>query len=70
MTIYYKVIIEWQKYPMNDCIDKNYCLFSYSKKKFIPIEGLEMDSDTSLQEKEEYLKKELKVRKIKIEKIN
>lgn len=69
MTIYYKIIIEWQKYPMNDCIDKKYCLFSYSKKKFRPIEGLEMDSDTSLQDKEEYLKEELKVRKIQIEKI-
>ncbi|TDQ79533.1 hypothetical protein CLV99_0975 [Sphingobacterium yanglingense] len=69
MTIYYKVIIKWQKYPMNDCIDKKYCLFSYSKRKFKAIEGLEMDSNTSIQEKIDYLKLKLKVRKIQIEKI-
>lgn len=69
MIIYYKVIIEWQKYPFNDCIDKKYCLFSYSRKKFKAIEGLEIDSNTSIQDKINYLKTELKIRKIQIEKI-
>lgn len=68
-TIYYKVVIEWCKYPFHQEIERKYVEFSYTKKKFRPIEGLEMDSDTSIEEKTAYLRGKLKIHPIKVEKI-
>lgn len=69
MKIYYRVITEWCKWPFNNEVDKRYCVFSYSKKRFSPIDGIEMDSDTSIKEKEEYLKQKLNLKKVTVEKI-
>lgn len=62
MKIYYKVIEVWCKYPFQDTIDYRYCIFSYKKKPFTSI-GITMPSNTSIKEKEDFLKQELKVKK-------
>lgn len=69
MIIYYRVIEVWCEYPFQDIIDHRYCEFSYSKRKFKRIEGLTFDSDTQLIEKEEYLKKELNLKRVALQKI-
>lgn len=69
MTIYYRVIEVWCKYPFHQEIDYRYCEFSYSKKKFKVIENIRMDSNTSIKEKEDYLKGKLNLKKIIVLKI-
>ena len=66
MTIYYKVIEVWCDYPFHQEIDYRYCIFSYSKRKFKIIENLQMDSKTSIQEKEDYLKEKLNLKKVTV----
>lgn len=69
MTIYYRIIDVWCKYPFQDTIDYRYCEFSYSKKRFKSIENLKIDSQTSIKEKEDYLKKELNLKNVIVKKI-
>ena len=69
MTIYYRIIDVWCKYPFQDTIDYRYCEFSYSKKRFKGIENLKIDSQTSIKEKEDYLKKELNLKNVIVKKI-
>jgi len=69
MIIYYRVIEVWCKFPFQGEIDHRYCEFSYSKRKFKKIEGLTFNSDTQLTEKEEYLKKELNLKRVALQKI-
>ncbi|OCK53194.1 hypothetical protein BA768_01165 [Chryseobacterium sp. CBo1] len=68
MTIYYRVIEVWCKYPFQDTIDYRYVEFSYTKKKFKSID-LKMDSNTSIKEKEEFLKDRLGLKKVTVIKI-
>jgi len=70
MTIYYKIIIIWCKYPFQDVIDEKYVEFYQRvKNKFIRIDSLKMESNTSIKEKEEYLKTELSIKKVNIVKL-
>lgn len=69
MNIYYKVVEVWCSYPWHNEIDYRYVEFSYSKKKFKAIPELKMESDTSIEEKENYIKEQLKIKKVKIIKI-
>lgn len=70
MTIYYKIIIIWCKYPFQDVVDEKFVEFYYrKKKKFIKIDSLKMDSNTTIKEKEEYLKTELSIKKVNIVKL-
>jgi len=69
MNIYYKVIEVWCNYPFQHEIDYRYCIFSYSKRKFKQINGLRIDSNTSIKDKEEYLQKELKLKSVKVIKL-
>ncbi len=69
MIIYYNVITIWCKYPFQDVVDEKYVEFSYSKRKFKAIKNLKIDSNTSVKDKEDYIKKELNLKKFKIEKI-
>lgn len=69
MTIYYRVIEVWCKYPWQDTIDYRYCEFSYSKRKFKAIENLRLDSNTSIKDKEDFLKKELNLKKVIVLKV-
>ncbi len=69
MIIYYKVIIVWSKYPFQDEVDEKYCEFYTSKVKRKVIEGLRMDSNTSIQEKEAYLKEKLNLKRVTVKKL-
>ena len=69
MIVYYKVIEVWGKYPFHQEIDCRYCEFSFSKKKFKAIQNLKMDSNTSIKDKEEYLKEKLKIKKVTVLKL-
>lgn len=69
MTVYYKVVEEWCKYPFQSEIEERYCLFSFSRKKFKIINNLRIDSNTSIQDKEIYLKEQLNINKIIVIKI-
>lgn len=69
MIIFYKIIEVWCKYPFQQEIDYRYCEFSYSKKTFRKIKGLKLRSDTSIHEKETYLKKELNLKKLTVQKV-
>ena len=69
MTVYYKVIEEWCKYPFQSEIEERYCLFSFSRKKFKEILNLKMDSNTSIEDKEDYLKEQLNINKVKVIKL-
>lgn len=69
MTIYYRVVEVWCDYPFHQEIDYRYCEFSYSKRKFKAIENLRMDSNTSIQDKEDYLKEKLKLKKVIVLKV-
>jgi hypothetical protein len=69
MTIYYKTFEVWCDYPFQDMIDYRYCEFSYSKRKFKKIDGLNFDSNTSLEEKINHLKKELNLKNVSLIKI-
>ncbi|MBP1165081.1 hypothetical protein JOE44_001965 [Chryseobacterium sp. PvR013] len=68
MKIYYKVIEVWCKYPFQDTIDHRYCIFSFTRKPFKNIE-LKIDSNTSIKDKEEFLKERLGFKKVTVEKI-
>jgi len=74
MTIYYKVHVIWCKYPFQDVIDEKYVKF-YRKVKnkgsnrFQMILELEMKTNTTIEEKKEYLRKELNERNINVIKI-
>jgi len=69
MTVYYKVIEVWCSYPWQSEIEERFCLFSFSRKKFKEILGLKLDSNTSIKDKEEYIKKQLDLKTVKIIKI-
>jgi hypothetical protein len=69
MTIYYKVIEVWCPYPWQSEIEERHCLFSFSAKKFKEILGLKIDSKTSIKDKEEYVKKQLDLKTVKIKKL-
>ncbi len=69
MTVYYKVIEVWCDYPFHQEIDYRYCVFSFSKRKFKKIENLQIDSKTSIQEKEDYLKEKLNLKKVTVLKV-
>lgn len=66
MTIYYRVFDEWCDYPFQDTIEERYCLFSFSRKKFKEILNLKINSNTSIKEKEEYLKEQLNIKTVKV----
>jgi hypothetical protein len=68
MTMYYRVIEVWCKYPFSDVIDERYCIFSLSKRKFKAIDNLRIDSNTSIAEKEKYIFEQTGLR-YKIEKV-
>ena len=70
MTIYYKVTIVWCKYPFHDVIDyKHVEFYEKVKKKYVKISNLKMESNTSIEEKKEYICKELEINKVNIVKI-
>lgn len=71
MIIYYKRITTYHKYPDNDQKDEDYVVFSKSLKKFNKhiIDGITFNPDSSLQEKEKFLKDYLNVKKITVKKI-
>ncbi|NML69998.1 hypothetical protein HHL23_09315 [Chryseobacterium sp. RP-3-3] len=68
MIIYYKVIEVWCPYPFQDIIDHRYCIFSFTKKPFRDIK-LKIESNTSIKEKEEFLKERLGLKKIQVLKV-
>lgn len=68
MNVYYKVIEVWCKYPFQDTIDERYCIFSLSKKPFKDL-GLKIESNTSIKDKEEFIKESLGFKKVTILKI-
>ena len=59
----------WCKYPWHNEIEEQYCVFSYSKKKFIPIDNLRIDTNTSIKEKKDYLMQSLNIKKVKVIKL-
>ena len=69
MIIYYKVFEVWNVYPFQSEIEERYCLFSFSRRKFKEILNLKIDSNTSIKEKEDYLKEKLNVNKVTVFKI-
>jgi hypothetical protein len=69
MIVFYKVIEVWCDYPFQTEIDYRYCVFSFSKKKFKEVEGLTMKSNTSIKEKEDFLKEKLNIKKINVVKL-
>jgi hypothetical protein len=69
-TVYYRVDIIWCKYPFNHVIDEKIVTFYQKhKKKFIMLTGLRIESNTSIKDKEEYLCKELNIKKVKVIKL-
>lgn len=68
MNIYYRVVTVWCKYPFNSVIDERYCEFSFASKKWKTIDGLKINSNTTIEEKQEYLLKETGI-KYNIQKI-
>lgn len=68
MNIYYKVIEIWCKYPFQDTIDERYCIFSLTKKPFNDL-GLKIESNTSIKQKEDFIKEKLGFKKVTINKI-
>lgn len=71
MTIYYSVHITWCPHPFQDVVDEKYVKFytknsGKGKKKYTMIPLLEMKSNTSIEEKKEYLRKELNERNISV----
>lgn len=74
MNIYYKIEITWCKFPFQNEVYEKFVEF-YEKtkgkgsKKFKKIEGLRMETSTSIKEKEEYIKNELQLKKVTITKI-
>lgn len=69
MIVYYKVIEVWCKYPFQSEIEERYCLFSFSRKKFKTIGNLRVDSNTSIKNKETYLKEQLNINKVTVIKL-
>lgn len=71
MIIYYRRFTTYQSYPDNDQKDEDYILFSTSRKKFDKniIEGVKYNPNTSIKEKENFLKEHLKVKKVTVIKI-
>lgn len=69
MIVYYKVFEVWCKYPFQSEIEERFCLFSFSRKKFKEILNLKIDSNTSIKEKEDYLKERLDINKITVIKL-
>jgi hypothetical protein len=69
MIVFYKVIEVWCDYPFQTEIDYRYCVFSFSKKKFKEVKGLTMKSNTSIKEKEDFLKEKLNIKKINVVKL-
>jgi len=69
MIVYYRVIEVWCKYPFQSEIEERFCLFSFSRKKWKEILGLKIYSNTSIKNKEEYLKEQLNLKSVKVIKI-
>ncbi|MDV2459854.1 hypothetical protein CMU99_16170 [Elizabethkingia anophelis] len=71
MVIYYKRIITYHKWPDNDDKAEDYVVFSLSKTKFDKniIDGLRFRPDTSIKEKEDFLKERLNLKKVTVKKI-
>lgn len=71
MIIYYKRITTWHRWPDNDQKDEDYILFSKSQKKFDKnkIHGIKFNPNTSIQEKEDFLKQHLNIKKVTVKKI-
>lgn len=67
MTIYYRIVTVWCKWPFNDEVEDRYIEFSKSKNKFEPIEGLRMKTGLPPSEKVKYLHKYFN-RKVTVEK--
>ncbi len=71
MTIYYKVIKTWCKFPFQNLVDtKSVEFYEKIKGTFVQIHSLKIDSNTSIKEKEDYVKRELNLQKVEIKKIN
>ena len=69
-TIYYKVETTWCAYPFQDEVDERNAYFYYRKKRrYILIPGLVIESNTTLEQKAEYIKKELSMSEVTIRKI-
>lgn len=51
MTIYYRRVTTWQKYPHNDIVDTDEVLFSTSKKKFDSNIILSIDPQISVEDR-------------------
>lgn len=67
MEIYYKVHIQWCKYPFQDEIENKYAEFFIKKKsKYLKLIGLKIDSNTSIEDKLQFLKENYsdKVKKV------
>ena len=73
-TIYYKVVIIYETFPFKNEVKESYCEF-YEKtkskgiKRFKKIIGLKIDSNTTVQEKENYIKEKLQIEKVEIIKL-
>jgi len=69
-TIYYKLITVWHKYPWQTEVNYRYVEFyDKVKKKYVKLEGLSIEPTTSIKQKEDYLKQELKLDKVKVIKL-
>lgn len=69
-TIYYKIHTIWCRFPFQDVIDEKYVKFYRKvKNKYIMIPQLEIESNTSIEEKKEYIRKELNIKRVNIIKI-
>jgi len=70
MTVYYRVITVWCKWPFNDVVDEKYCEFSKSKGHFdkqkLPFR---MESNTSIEQKQEFVKEKLNLNSVTIKKL-
>lgn len=69
MTVYYKVVEVWCKFPFQSEIEERYCLFSFSRKNWKTIRSLGINSNTSIKEKESYLKEQLSIKRVTVIKI-
>lgn len=70
MTIYYIIHVTWCPYPFQDVVDEKYVKFYKKvKRKYNLIPQLEMKSNTSIEEKKQYLREMLNVKQVNVIKL-
>jgi len=67
MEVFYKVVIEWCKYPFHNEIEDKYAeFFIKNKKKYLKLHSLKIGSNTTIKQKLNYLKENYSEKVIKV----